>query len=146
VDNVRGALERGSLSSWTLRLCSYPGIYETKTDEVFLHLHHSAQLSGSQEYRSGYLGKLSKYQGFVKARICQRRPYCLATLICSGTMEEMLETSLQALLDSTCGVHENMALMLLGDQGDKIPVFLDPVKPVNFDHQSRVFLWCPDAR
>jgi len=146
VDNVRGALERGSLSTWRLRLCSYPGIYETKTDEVFLHLHHSAQLSGSQEYRSGYLGKLSKYQGFVKARICQRRPYCLATLICSGTLEEMLETSLQALLDSTCGGHENMALMLLCDQGDKIPVFLGQVKPVDFDHQSRVFLWCPDAR
>jgi len=70
----------------------------------------------------------------------------LATLICSGTLEEMLETSLQALLDSTCGGHENMALMLLCDQGDKIPVFLGQVKPVDFDHQSRVFLWCPDAR
>jgi len=56
-------------------------------------------------------------------------------LIFTGTIEEMLETSLQALLDSTCEVHENMALMLLCDQGDKIPVFLGPVKPVNFDHQ-----------
>ena len=28
---------------------------------------------------------------------------------------------MQALLDSTCGVHENMALMLLGDQGTLTP-------------------------
>ena len=28
---------------------------------------------------------------------------------------------MQALLDSTCGVYENMALMLLGDQGTLTP-------------------------